>query len=141
MSDIVDIAAAIRSRFATEVATPNTLQVAHDNAPFTPPASGRWARLTVLFGVQTGADFGAASKRYRTAGVAMAQLFEPIGIGDGAQLALVSDVQDAFRGVSLPGPPHIAFQPPYVSAPPARDEQGGYWLTVVTIPFRADEFS
>lgn len=140
MSDLREIAGAIRSRFATLVATPLGMPTAHDNVPFTPPATGRWCRMTVLFGLQSGADFGAASKRYRTAGVAMAQLYEPLGIGDGAQLDVAEAIQDAFRGVTVTGPPHIAFQPPYVSAPPARDD-GGYWQVVVSIPFRADEFS
>lgn len=140
MSDIAEIAAAVRTRFAAQVATPNSLPVAQDNAPFTPPATGRWARLTVLFGVQAGADFGGAQRRYRTTGLALAQLYEPVGVGDGAQLAIVSDIQDAFRGVTVGGPPFVAFGAPFVSAPPAREE-GGYWQTVVSIPFRADEFS
>lgn len=141
MSSIAEIAAAVRTRFVTEVATPNSLLVAHDNAPFTPPATGRWCRLTVLFGVQTGADFGTSSRRYRTAGVALAQMYEPAGAGDGAQLAVVSDIQDAFRGVTVTGPPHLHFAAPYVSAPPARDDATGSWQIVVAIPFRADEFS
>lgn len=139
MSDLREIAAVIRTRFSAEVSTPLALVVAHDNAPFTPPATGRWARLSILFGLQAGADFGGESRRYRTTGVALAQLFEPIGIGDGAQLDVAEQIQDAFRGVSVNGPPHLTFQAPYVSAPPARDE--GFWQMVVTIPFRADEFS
>lgn len=136
MSQLREIAAVIRQRFATQIATPLSLQVAYDNAPFTPPASGRWCRLAVLLGAQAQVEIGMP--RFRTVGVAIAQLFDPVGQGDGAQLDVVDAIVDAFRSVSIAGPPHIAFQPPYVSAPPIRDD--AWWTVAVTIPFRADEF-
>lgn len=140
MSSIVAIANAVRGRFASQVVTPLSLVAIYDNATTPlPPETGRWCRFSVLFGTQAQADFGATSRRYRMAGVALAQLYEPVGIGDGAQLAVVSTIQDAFRGVTVTGPPHVHFSTPYVSAPPTRDEP--WWQIVVTIPFRADEFS
>ena len=153
MSLIREIAKAVRDRFNSEVATPRGLTVVHDNAPVgaqtvepgdtptpVPDASTPWCRFTVLLGRQEQQSIAVTgSRRFRTTGVAMAQVFTPLNRGDGAQLALISDIQDAFRGVTLPGPPYITFRAPFVSAGPVRD--GAHMLRVVTIEFLADEFA
>lgn len=135
------IANAIRNRFAAQVATPEALTVIYDNTTSQSiPTSGRWCRFLVLLGVQQQVSAaGPGQRRFRTAGTALAQVFEPIGGGDGAQLALVAVIQDAFRAVTLDGPPFITFDPPYVSAAPSREDS--WWLIPVAIPFRADEYA
>lgn len=141
MSATVEIANAIRGRFAAQVATPQTLTTVYDNVPkSTIPTSGRWCRFVVLFGVQTQVAFaGVGGRRFRTIGQAIAQVFEPIGVGDGAQLAVVEAIQDAFRSVSLSATAFITFDPPYVASAPIREDS--WWMVPVAIPFRADEYA
>ena len=138
VSQIQTAAGLVRARFNTLVTVGETLPTVWDNAPDqTLPGSGRWCRFSMRFGQQEQLTIAGATSAYRTASVALVQLFEPIGAGDGTQLGLVDAIVDAFRGVVLAGPPVIHFDPPYVSAPPSVDD--GLWLQVVTIPFRVQD--
>lgn len=142
MSLAVEIANAVRTRFYEEVVGgEDGLLVVYDNVPDAAiPSNSRWVRFSVRLGEQRQVSVASTGgRRFRTAGVALVHLFEPIGIGDGAQLALVATIQDAFRSVSLDGPPFITFDPPYVSAAPIREDS--WWLLPVVIPFRADEYA
>lgn len=137
-SAIADAAGLVRARFNTEITVGQTLPTAWDNAPTASlPGSGRWCRFSMRFGVQEQLTLAGGSSAYRTTGIAQVQLFEPIGQGDGTQLGLVDAIVDAFRNVSLAGPPVVHFDPPYISAPPSVDD--GLWLQVVTIPFRVQD--
>lgn len=137
-SAIQSAAGLVRARFNTLVTVAESLPTVWDNAPDQAiPNSGRWCRFSMRFGVQEQLTIAGGSSAYRTASVALVQLFEPIGAGDGTQLGLVDAIVDAFRGVVLAGPPVIHFDPPYVSAPPSVDD--GLWLQVVTIPFRVQD--
>ena len=130
----------IRQRFNTLVTVAESLPTVWDNVPnATLPSSGRWCRMSVRMGAAEQLTLAGAGSAYRVTGVALVQLFEPLGAGDGTQLGLVDAIVDAFRGVTLLGPPVIHFDPPYVSSPPSVDD--GLWLQVVTIPFRVQEFA
>ena len=130
---------AIRSRFATQVATPQSLLTFYDNQDSeSAPPSARWARVSVLFGESRQASFGSTGGRqFRTTGVASVELYEPIGAGDGAQLALADVVVSAFRGVTLASP-SIVFASPNVTAG-FRD--GPWWKRNVVIPFESDDYA
>ena len=137
-SQIQTAAGLVRARFNTFVTVAETLPTVWDNAADQAiPGSGRWCRFSMRFGQQEQLTIAGNSSAYRTASVALVQLFEPIGAGDGTQLGIVDAIVDAFRGVVLAGPPVIHFDPPYVSAPPSVDD--GLWLQVVTIPFRVQD--
>jgi hypothetical protein len=132
------IAEMVGGRFQSTVATPQSLTVVNDNVPDRIiPTSGRWCRFSVQLGQRQQIGNSGVVRKFRTQGIAQAQLFEPVGRGDGVQLDLVGAIQAAFDKITLAGPPVVAFQPPYVSAPAAREDS--WWSTVVTIPFRADE--
>lgn len=137
-SAIQSAAGLVRARFNTLITVAEALPTVWDNAPDQAiPGSSRWCRFSMRFGVQEQLTIAGGSSAYRTASVALVQLFEPIGAGDGTQLGLVDAIVDAFRGVVLAGPPVVHFDPPYVSAPPSVDD--GLWLQVVTIPFRVQD--
>ena len=97
---------AIRSRFATEVvAAPGSLitaaRVAYDNAPFTEPpaaAGALWCRVSVREGETDVAELGGT--RFRTVGVVMVQLFQPLNEGDALTRRLGDDIAAAFRAVT-----------------------------------------
>lgn len=139
MSLVVEIANAVRGRFATEVAAPESLPVVYDNLPDqTQPNGTRWCRLSIRLGLsQHVASGGEGRRRIRTAGVALAQLFSPLGEGETPGNELVGAVQDAFRNVSLPVGAGLTFKPPYISAPPIREDS--WWMVPVAIEFYADE--
>jgi len=139
-SSLTTAVSLVRQRFNTLVTVAESLPTVWDNVPnATLPASGRWCRMSVRMGAAEQLTLAGAGSAYRVTGVALVQLFEPLGAGDGTQLGLVDAIVDAFRGVTLLGPPVIHFDPPYVSAPPTLDD--GLWLQVVTIPFRVQEFA
>lgn len=135
MSKIAELAGLIRVHFRDNV---TGLSVIHDNVPEPDvPPDGRWARLTIQDGVTQQVAFSGATQVYRTVGVALLQVFEPLGVGDGALRGALGQVQDAFRGVVLAGPPQMRFQSPYLVAPPLREQ--GWWSVTMAIPFLADE--
>ena len=139
-SALLTAAELVTQRFVTVVATPNTLTVVHDNQTSSAvPTTGRWCRLSLQLGEQKQGTVGKSLRLFRTTGVLLAQLFDPLGEGDGKQLALIDLIVDAFRGVQLAGPPVILFAPPYVSAPPVREDS--WWQSVVAIPFHVDEYA
>ena len=125
----------IRGRFQTVVATPLSLPTAYDNAAFTRPQAAPWARWTVLPGESFQASFGGATNRYRTPGVAVAQLFVPIETGDKVALEMAQAVKAAFRGVAVGG---VTFREPSVTRVGRVDDE--YQINV-TCPWQADDIA
>lgn len=138
-SEVVSIANAVRGRFATVFATPNNLPVQYDNVTDEQqPSKGRRATFTIQFGRSTQTTMGGPGQRqWRTVGVALCQMFEPVGVGDGALLALFGLLQDAFRNVSLSSPA-IRFQSVSMVAPPILED--GHYAATASIEFLADEY-
>jgi hypothetical protein len=135
MSVIADTAAAVRTQFRDLVSIPRNLRTINDNDASGPPTTGEWCRLTVQIGESRRACLGGQTARYRTAGVAVAQIFVPLRIGDKKALDHAAAIQDAFRGLSLDDP-DMVFHSPYLTAN-LREEN--WWLVNVTIPFEVTE--
>jgi hypothetical protein len=134
----VAIANAVRGRFKTLVqdATAGLLVVYDNHRNDDVPSTGRWVRFSVLFGETRIASVAqAGGRRYRTTGIAIAEVYEPIGKGESAQLPIADTITIAFRGVTLTSP-QIIFDAPTLTAG-SRD--GPWWKRNVQIPFRADE--
>lgn len=137
----VDVFAAIRARFTSEVATPAALEVVHDNGP-EPRSAQKWARFSVQVDGNQQVSMGA--RRYRMTGTATAIFFGVIGkkdangapLLDAELLELASSTVLAFRGARIASP-DITFTP----APGlvGLAEQDNAWCRrTVRIPFRAD---
>lgn len=126
---------AIRDRFETQVGTPQSLRVIHDNAPEPTSVVSSWARFSVSIDDTRQVSTGSAP-RYRSTGSATVNLFVPQAKGDGAALALCDAINAAFRGVSLASP-DITFMPaPTIVGAAERDE--AWCRRTMRIPFRAD---
>ena len=126
------LANTIRGRFKTLVVASTGLLVAYDNAPFTPTDGVKWVRFTVLPGDSVQASIGVA-KRFRTVGVAVAQIFLPIDRGDKDALALAETVKLAFRATTVSG---VTFRTPSLRRVGRTDN----WYQInVNCPFYADE--
>ena len=93
----------IRAHFAAQwpLLRPS-VPVAYDNAGFTPPEDNEddpapWVTLTILPGEGFQASLGSP-KIWRNTGLIVAQIFVPVGQGDGLANALADDVAQVFRG-------------------------------------------
>jgi hypothetical protein len=96
------------------------------------PEGARWCRFSIRPGETLQVETGGTS-RYRTSGVAIAQIFEQIGQGDKDHLVIADAIKTAFRAVSASG---VRFQTPYHEV---IGRQGDEWQVNVVIPFYVDE--
>jgi len=127
----------IRSRFHTLIEVARSLPTQYDNQEYTPPDDAMWCRLTILPGESDQVSIGApASRRFRTSGVATAQLFGPLGLGDKAMLTMAGHIVSAFRAVTVSG---VTFETPSV-VNRGRNTQQNVWHINVECPFWADAF-
>lgn len=142
-ADYDDIGDQARDRFDTLVGTPNSLTVLYDNAPTEPPElvpsndPAVWVRWTVLPGIQfisEATDGASGGNRYRTPGVAVAQLFQPIGTGDQASLELADTIAPLFRSVS---DGKITWQTPRLETV---GRSAGAWQANVVCPFYVEDY-
>lgn len=92
----------IRQRFASLIETGEGIPTQYDNLPFDPPQNDEWIRWTNLSGRSFQASLGK-SRRWRTPGVAVAQVFVPIETGDDRAMQITDLIEGAFRGVSVNG--------------------------------------
>lgn len=130
------IVQAIRDRFDIEFATPNSVQVIHDNTQ--EPADREQERCRFTVQIDSNQQVSMGVRRYRATGVATAYLTTPSGKADGdARLMELADlVITAFRGQRIASP-DITFTPsPGVVGLAEQDE--ALCKRTVRIPFRAD---
>jgi len=125
----------IRKRFKDQVETPQSIKVAYDNAPFVRPNNAIWARWSILTGVSFQASTGGQTNRFRTSGVAIAQIFGPIEAGDKAILVIVDVIKSAFRRVTDTG---VVFKTPSVITLGRMENE---WQINVQCPFYADDIA
>ena len=134
MSSQAAVFEAIRSRFATQIGTGQSIDVVYDNGPEPSSISASWCRFMVSIDNQEQISMGTV--RYRLTGTATARLFVPIAKGDGASITLAYAVVTAFRGVRLTSPDVVFTPPPGVIG--TADTSDAWSIRTVDIPFRAD---
>ena len=128
------IANAIRSRFKTQVADVVPLPTQYDNHDTPNPDNAKWCRLTIKTGETFQVSLGApGSQRERTHGVVIAQLFGPLGDGDGDLRDIADAVRVAFRRVTDTG---VTFRTPSIHE---QGLLGDSWQINVVCPFYADD--
>tara|TARA_R100000655_G_scaffold14716_2_gene33098 strand:+ start:1355 stop:1768 length:414 start_codon:yes stop_codon:yes gene_type:complete len=134
MTDQADIFEAIRSRFATQIGSGQSINVVYDNGPEPASITSSWCRFIV--GIDNQEQISMGTVRYRLTGTATARLFTPIAKGDRTAMDLADAVVAAFRGVRLTSPDVIFTPPPGVIG--TADQQDAWSILTVEIPFRAD---
>lgn len=128
------IANAIRKRFKDEVATPQSLPTFYDNeGTEAKPADGPWCRFSVRPGEDFQVSTGGDSRRFRTPGVAVAQLFAPAGSGDKVLKELVDVVRVKFRALTADG---VTYRTPHEEVM-GRDSK--WWQINVVCVWYADD--
>jgi hypothetical protein len=128
------IANTVRSRFETQIATPESLTTQYDNQSLDNPDDKIWCRLTIKFGETELASFGSpSSNRFRTVGTMIAQLFSPIGKGSGELEELADTISNSFKCITQDGVTFI--DPDIVNV----GEREGMWQINVVCPFYSDD--
>ena len=111
----------------------SALPTQYDNdGAFERPEGSRWCRLTILPGEAALAALGDV-RLWRANGVAVAQVFVPMGSGDWDALRIADKIVGAFRGVTASG---VRFRSP---ATETIGRDGREWQLNVSCPFQADD--
>ena len=131
-SSLAEIRSSIRVRWNDEIRGGHLLDTQYDNQNFTPPVDNLWCRLSIRFGVSRQISFSATVSRFRYPGVIIAQLFLPIGLGDGLLTEMADNINDSFRSKDAGG---VIYWTPYINSIGVFE---GFWQENVTIPFQAD---
>lgn len=122
---------AIRTRFRTNVTDVYSYSTAWDNMPFSPPSGALWLQFSVLHGDSDQVEVGGGG-RFRTNGVAFANVFAPVDTGDAAATQAADRIVAEFRAVTAGG---VTYRTPSVR----RVGRSGNWFQInVEIPWYAD---
>ena len=119
---------AIRTRFEAQITVLENVTTFWDNAPATPPDTAPWIRLAIRPGDAERTELSI--KAYRIPGVAFANIFTPIQLGDKSALEFADAIVAKFRSLSADG---VTYRTPSVSVVGAT--QGKWWQVNVQIPF------
>lgn len=135
MTTLQGIMNAIRTRFHQEVELELDPAVAiqYDGVPLDTSSLTEFIRFTIIPGDQERRDIGASPVRYRQVGIAVAQVFTPIGRGDGRSLELCDAIIAAFRSVTKDG---VTYRSP--TAPTRVGVSGRFWQVNVSVSWFAD---
>lgn len=137
---VPDVAAAIRTRLddnwsATPIAWPNKPDVK-------PNPKAPWIRLTIL---PAFADFvgmaAVGNRRFRDEGIAIITVFVPEGEGDGQALTLAEAAAAIFRGVVADGVHYVGTIGETPQVRPGFNDNAGWFLVPVHVPWFADQFA
>lgn len=123
---------AVRTRFESLVEVPLSLEVVYDNGPDPHEDAKTWARFSVKPGPSNLAELGDV-RTYRTVGVAIASLYQPVETGDDEIQQIAKTIVPLFRGLTAGG---VKYLVPSVTVV-GRDRS--WWQVNVTCPFRCDE--
>lgn len=124
----------IRKRFGDNVQVPENLDTHYDNSPHE-HVQPVHARVTILLGESLQTTIGA-SKRYRTPGTMVVQIFVPVADGDARALQLADKVnaEGLFRSVTADG---ITWRKPSTTRLGTVDEE---YQVNVSCPFFFEEY-
>lgn len=120
----------IRARVKAQLAT---YTIAYDNAAFTPPVTGAYLDVQVIFGEQIQVSLGSTGqKRFRQVGILNVGVNVPVNTGDADGLDIVDAITSAFRSITVSG---VTFRTP---SPLRIGQDGKYYRLAVQCPFYAD---
>ncbi len=122
---------AIRSRFKTQIEDGQSLPTLYENdGQAAPQDNSMWCRFYVRD--SAGQRLTVGVKNYRRSGLAVAQLFGPVGHGDGELIEMADAIVEAFTSVSADGVRYLtAYQQPVGL------EEGRHQINVLC-PFEAE---
>jgi hypothetical protein len=93
-------AAAVAALHAVKAGLPVQTDI---NSGFSPPADAAWARIAFVDGAESFASIGGTDNLARQPVLAYADIFTPLGEGDGEAVELAKAVRDGWRRLTVPG--------------------------------------
>lgn len=137
MPDLAAVKVAIRSRFKTNVADALSLPTQFDNEKFTQPDPSRpdsmWCKFSVQPGDSQQSEISGNSNVYRHSGVAIASIYVPFEIGEGAAEQKAHLIAKEFRNVTASG---VVYRTPSTFRV---GRVGPWWQINVSCPWFANE--
>jgi hypothetical protein len=129
----------VKTRFDTVIATPNSIQVVHDNEvedldEDNLGSTECWIRNFIVLGDRQKVSANSINAKYRTHGIGYAHVKGVIDGGVEKVLAVADliDTKGAFRTVTADG---VVYGTPKIGQGRA---EGRWWVVVVQYPFHSD---
>jgi len=122
---------AARSVWSTGIEVGQSIPTQYDNAPFTQPENGIWARVKVSVSDQTQVCFGKKNT-FKTKGQITANIHFPITLGDSSPLSVCDSVAAVFDGLSVSSA--MLFRQ---STAQNGYREGDDWVIPMVIPFES----
>jgi len=135
--DAVEVGDSVRTWFGDQVEDVLSIPTQYDDAPFDQPDAARWVRFTIVEGGAIVAEKRGNNQAHRKTGLAIAQVFVPLGTGDGVALGTADTIADAFRSVTVDG---ISFRTPTLKTI-GEGREGKWWQVNVSCPFSYEMLS
>ena len=132
-ADLNSIRSTIEARLATELANSPALPVVFHNMAYEPTPSSEWVQCLTAFGNNEYLGHGATTNSYnRITGLALFNVFTPLGLGPGANYDICERIRDLYNRVIVSGVFFDAPTGPEALASPAPE---GYFQTQVRVTF------
>ena len=132
-ADLNSIRATIEGRLATELADSPALPVVFHNMAYEPTPNSEWVQCLTAFASNEYLGHGATTNSYnRITGLALFNIFTPLGVGPGANYTIGKRIRDLYNRVIVSGVYFDAPIGPEALATPAPE---GYFSTQVRVTF------
>ena len=132
-ADLNSVRATIEARLATELANSPAIPVVFHNMAYEPTPNSEWVQCLTAFASNEYLGHGGTTNSYnRITGLALFNIFTPLGVGPGANYTIGKRIRDLYNRVIVSGVFFDAPIGPEVLATPAPE---GYFSTQVRVTF------
>ena len=132
-ADLNSIRATIEGRLATELANSPALPVVFHNMAYEPTPNSEWVQCLTAFASNEYLGHGGTTNSYnRITGLALFNIFTPLGVGPGANYTIGKRIRDLYNRVIVSG---VFFDAPIGPEALATPAPEGYFSTQVRVTF------
>ena len=132
-ADLNSIRATIEGRLATELADSPALPVVFHNMAYEPTPNSEWVQCLTAFASNEYLGHGGTTNSYnRITGLALFNIFTPLGVGPGANYTIGKRIRDLYNRVIVSG---VFFDAPIGPEALATPAPEGYFSTQVRVTF------
>jgi hypothetical protein len=132
-ADLNSIRATIEGRLATELADTPALPVVFHNMAYEPTPNSEWVQCLTAFASNEYLGHGGTTDSYnRITGLALFNIFTPLGVGPGANYTIGKRIRDLYNRVIVSG---VFFDAPIGPEALATPAPEGYFSTQVRVTF------
>ena len=132
-ADLNSIRATIEGRLATELAKAPPVPAVFHNMAYEPTPSSEWVQCLTAFASNEYLGHGGTTNSYnRITGLALFNIFTPLGVGPGANYTIGKRIRDLYNRVIVSG---VFFDAPIGPEALASPAPEGYFQTQVRVTF------